>query len=127
DFDHPTNDNVETITEAGPNSVTVNVSRMVAKVAVKVDPSLSLAIPGGTLSDLRFTAGQTNNRLHLAPLREFRDANWATYESFDFNQSGVDSVFQSYANGIIDPAMDDWADFDFEDAATPKVYLPENT
>lgn len=129
DFDNadPLKRNIITITEAGPNAITVDVSRMVAKVAVKADPALDLHVPGGTLSDLRFTAGQSNNRLHLSPLRQFRDANWASFETFDFNQSGVDSVLQSYANGIINPANDDWADFDFEDEATPKVYLPENT
>src|SRR5690606_3353431 len=68
DFDNadPLKQNIITITEAGPNAITVDVSRMVAKVAVKTDENLDLHVPGGTLSDLRFTAGQSNNRLHLA-------------------------------------------------------------
>ncbi|WP_276348102.1 Mfa1 family fimbria major subunit [Daejeonella sp. JGW-45] len=130
DFDDavPGNRNIIDITEAGPNPITVNVSRMLAKVAVKQDAALSLVVPGGTLSDLRFTAGRTNNRLHLAPLKNFIDGNWASFQSADFNLNAVDAVFQPYANGVIDPTDNDWAtDFDFEAAATPKIYLPENT
>lgn len=129
DFDG-TPTNVLTIVEnpvSPQNEITVDVSRMVAKVAVKTDAALNLSIPGGTLSNLRFTSGQTNNRLHLAPLRQFRDANWNTFQASDFNLHAIDVGFQPYANGVINPANDAWADFDFELATTPKVYLPENT
>ncbi len=129
DFDDavPGNQNIITITEAGPNPITVNVSRMLAKVAVKQDAALSLVVPGGTLSSLQFTAGRTNNRLHLAPLKNLIDANWASFQTADFNLNAVDAGFQPYANGVINPANTSWGAFDFGLAATPKIYLPENT
>jgi hypothetical protein len=130
DFDDavPANRNILDITDAGPNAITVNVSRMLAKVAVKADEDLSLVVPGGTLSSLRFTAGRTNNRLKLAPLKNFIDGNWNSQLAADYNLNAVDVVDQPYENGVINPANTDWAtDFDFEAAATPKIYLPENT
>jgi hypothetical protein len=129
DYDDATvgNRNIYTITDGGANTFTINVSRLVAKVAVKVAPTLDLHVPGGTLSVLQFTAGQTNNRLQLAPLRGFRDLNWASFQGTDFNLNAVDAGFQAYSHGAINLANDDWTDFDFGLATTPKVYIPENT
>ncbi len=125
DFNHLTNNNVVEIIDGVNPVISLNVSRMVAKAAVKLNAVSVLSIPGGTLSNLRFTAGQTNNRLHLAPLRDYVDANWESFESTDFNPNAVDVGFQPWANGVVSGATTTWGDF--EDAATPKIYIPENT
>jgi hypothetical protein len=106
----------------GDNEIDIRVSRLVAKAAVKTDPALELHIPGGTLSDLTYSVGQTNNKLHIAPLRDFQDVNWDSFLAGDFNLNAVDAVNQPYQAVAVGATYGD-----LEDSATPKVYLPENT
>lgn len=56
-----------------PNDVTVTVERLVAKVAVTKGDALNTTIPGGTLSDFAFSAGNVN--LQLYPLKQFDTAD----------------------------------------------------
>ncbi|MBC8986319.1 Mfa1 family fimbria major subunit [Pedobacter sp. N36a] len=59
------------------NKITVPVSRLVAKTSVKSGQSLMLSnISGGNLSELNYTIGQANTKQIVAPLVNFKDANW---------------------------------------------------
>ncbi|RLJ79649.1 major fimbrial subunit protein FimA [Pedobacter alluvionis] len=106
-----------TISEDGVNKITVPVSRLVAKTSVKSGQSLMLSnIAGGNLSELNYTIGQANTKQIVAPLVNFRDANWL-----------------AAAHNASDLKLVDVATFQPVNAASATVgsqnvvYVPENT
>lgn len=101
----------------GANKITVPVSRLVAKTSVKSGQSLMLSnISGGSLSELNYTIGQANTKQIIAPLVNFKDANWLAAEH---NASDLKLV--------------DVASFQPVNAASATIgnqnvmYVPENT
>lgn len=76
---------IYTITEAGPNTVSIDVKRLVAKIIVRQEAGLlSTPVSGGNITGLDFTIGQRNSVAHILPL---------------VHKSGDNPVDPNYING----------------------------
>ncbi len=109
---------VTLVEDANQNEVDIEVSRLVAKVAVKTADGLNLNVTGGTLSDLNFAMRNSNTQIYALPQwsgNNLIDPNWSwtTFNSSWFED--LDTYDPVNANTITDVRL-----------LTAK-YVPENT
>ncbi|PPL02129.1 Mfa1 family fimbria major subunit [Parapedobacter indicus] len=132
---------IYTITEAGPNTISIDVERLVAKIIVRQQAGLlSTPVSGGNITSLDFSIGQRNSVAHILPL--IHDAGDAPADPNYSNGSAVGAfALQTVASILANPTFrSDPGDpltsiYTYQPVNTTavtvnaanKVYAPENT
>lgn len=120
---------IYSVNEGANTSITVDVSRLVAKIVVTTSEELqdaldgnTLAVSGGRISNLEFTVGQRNDLIYVMPLTGLVDPNYENGAAVGQLEDPVNLTLYPYkAVNAYDAA------FDLRAASTQKVYAPENT